>query len=55
MSDTNVKGTLNKEGQWQDANGNLLSNEVTKGWDKGKNVKYPKGAQNQAAQKKVAK
>jgi len=55
MANDKKSSTLNKDGQWQDGNGNLLSAEETKGWDKGKNVKYPKGAQNQTGQKKVTK
>ena len=42
-----VSGTLNKDGEWVDSNGKLLPNEVTKNWDKGNNVKYPKHIRDQ--------
>ena len=41
MTNEKVYGTLNKAGNWVDANGNPIPDEITKGWNKGANVKYP--------------
>lgn len=45
-------GTLNKDGQWVDPNGKLISDEITKDWDKGRGVKYPKHIRDQMAKPK---